>query len=104
MKNYLIRRLKDGTLHLLAQAQTKKGLVDTEIVGQFDIGDATVGAHALALEIMVHYFGSDVAGAAEAARKADAFMWAFLAHHRMDEPGATYEVSSDVIDSFLARS
>lgn len=107
MKNYLITRRPDGTLHLLAQEQTKKGIVNTEMPGnasfdvKFDIGNFSKESEALAFAIMLHYYGAsatDIAALAEAKRKTGPFLSAFLAHHQMPNPGAQYEISSDVID------
>lgn len=98
MKNYLITRKSDGALHLLAQEQTKKGVVDTEIVGQFEIGNCGTNALNLSHAILEHFYGTDLAAMAEVGRKAAPFLNAFLAHHKMPDAGAMYEISSDVID------
>jgi hypothetical protein len=100
VKNYLITRKPDNSLHLLAQEQDKTGFVSKEIPGQFDIGNAGSGTQALALEILLHFYGPKAAD--EAARKADRFMLAFLTHQNMP-PGSTYEISGDVISNYLAK-
>ena len=105
MKCYLITRLPDGTLRLLCQEIVQSGpqkgqLVETRPAGPFDTGNSSKETKALASAIMSHYFGADPAAAAEAQRKVEPFLNAFLLTHRMPEPGS-YEISGDVIDRFF---
>jgi hypothetical protein len=104
VKSYIISRKPDGTLQLLAQSLVKGKLIEETFSGGFDIGNASEETKNLALQILVHYYGNDAGGRAEAERKADAFLGAFLLTHAM-RPGAQYEVTSDVIDrwTFLTQ-
>lgn len=101
MKNYLITRRPDGTLHLLAQEQTKKGIVNTEMVGGFEIGNCGTNALHLAEAILEHFYGTDLAAMAEVGRKAAPFLGAFLAHQQMPTPGSMYEISGDVVNRWV---
>jgi len=85
--------------YLLAPADAKK---------EFAIGDGTPEAEHLALSIMADYYGlkpADLANATPAAVNAtmrrEAFLTSFLVHHQM-KPGASYEISSEVLDRWMA--
>jgi hypothetical protein len=101
MKLYSLNRSFDSVLHLLCEAQTKSGVVSEAPAGKFDIGNASKETKALALAIMSHYYGTDPAAQAEAQRKAQPFMNAFLISHSMP-PGAKYEIPDSVIDRFFS--
>ena len=101
MKNYIIQRTKDGLL-LICESLNKKGQVEKFVPsGPFEIGDASRESLALAAAIMTHYFGSDAPAQAEVRRKTLPFLNGFLGHHKM-ALGATYEISSDVIDRWAS--
>lgn len=102
---YTITRQKDG-LHLLCEAETRKGIVSESPAGKFDSGNASKETKALALAIATHYFGaspSDLPATAEAQRRAEPLMYAFLSHHKLPV-GAKLELSSEVIDRFFSLS
>jgi hypothetical protein len=97
VKSYIISRSSDGTLRLICQSLVRGKLVETFPAGPFEIGDFSKETHALALAILLHYYGSDAGGQAEAQRKAEAFLGAFLLTHTLPL-GGSYEITSDVVD------
>jgi hypothetical protein len=105
MKLYTITADK-SSIHLLCEAETKKGIERENPLGPFSIGDNSKETWALAAAIMQHYFGAspnDPVAIAEAEKRTIPFMEAFLLHHQMDN-GAKFEISSDVIDKWIAIS
>lgn len=104
MKCYLLSRGMDSILRLCCQALVKGKLVETFPAGPFDIGNGSKETQALALAILLHYYGAPDAGAEdEAQRKKQPFLEAFLLTHSMPS-GAKLEISSDVIDRFVFLS
>lgn len=104
MKLYTLTRKADG-VHLFAETALRNGGILREKSGPLDIGSNSPLTQTLALAIMNHYYGAkpeDPAATAEAQRRAAPFLGAFLIHHRM-QVGDFYEISSDVIDSFISK-
>lgn len=102
MKSYTISRKRDG-VHLQADALVKGQVVSVASAG-YDIGNSSEGTKALARSIMKHYYNAteaDPAAMAEVERKVKPFEEMFLGHHQM-KIGAQYEISSGVIDRFMA--
>jgi hypothetical protein len=97
VKCYLIQRVRDGLL-LTCEALVKGQVVKSVPAGPFDAGNASKETKALAVAILTHYYGG---GQAEAQRRAEPFMYAFLMHHAMP-PGARLEISSETIDRWIA--
>lgn len=100
MKNYIIQQLRQGLL-LTCEALVKGRVQKQVSLDSYDIGNSSKGTKALALAILLHYYGADAGGQAEAQRRAQSFMDAFLIHHQMPL-NAKLEISSDVIDRFFS--
>jgi hypothetical protein len=103
MKNYIVKRTKDGIL-LNCEALVKGLVVHTVPSGPFEIGDPSGESLALARAIADHYYGAslqDAAAARMATQQAPRILDAFLIHHHLPL-GGQLEISSDVLDHFFS--
>jgi hypothetical protein len=121
MKLYTITRSQDGNLSVFVETNVVKDSRGRSVAGylkyllppadakkEFAVGEGTPEAGNLALSIMADYYGvqpSDIKAATpeaiNATMRREAFLTSFLVHHPM-QPGATYEISSEVIDRWMA--
>jgi hypothetical protein len=121
MKLYTITRGQDSKLSVFVETNVVKDRKGRDVAGylkyllppadakkEFAIGEATPEAGNLALSIMADYYGvkpADLAAATpeavNATMRREAFLTSFLVHHQM-QLGATYEISSEVMDRWMA--
>lgn len=121
MKLYTIARDNAGKLSVFVETDVVKDSRGRNVPGYlkyllapadetigFAVGDGTKPAGNLALSIMADYYGvkpADLAAASpeavNATMRREAFLTTFLMHHPM-QPGATYEISSEVMDRWMA--
>lgn len=122
MKLYTIARDAAGKLSVFVETDVVKDRKGRNVPGylkyllppaaakkEFAVGEGTPEGGNLALSIMADYYGvkpEDLKAATpeaiNATMRREAFLTSFLVHHPMP-PGATYEISSEVMDRWMAN-